>query len=339
MGDPAGVGPEILLKSFSQPNLLKSSNFVVFGDFSYLFRVFRYLSNKGLRLRFPFYKAVSIDIIGNRFEKRTGFNIPLVDAQLLSETPVFFGRVEKSTGYASGVFMAGAIEAALKKKINAIVTLPINKKTFYLGGWGKKFVDHTQMLRSLTNSPSVALMLVAGKMRAVHVTQHVPLKTVSRLLTVEKIHQTIELTYKGLREMGIKKPRIAVCGLNPHAGDEGVMGQEERKVIHPAIIKSRRKGRFVVGPLSADALWPLVKRGQYDAGVAMYHDQGQIAIKLSDEEAVNITLGLPFIRTSVGHGTAYDVAGKGIASIKSFVAAIKTAEMIWHGAGDSKTRS
>jgi 4-hydroxythreonine-4-phosphate dehydrogenase len=227
------------------------------------------------------------------------------------------------------------VRACLKKRIHAMVTAPINKRSFLMGGWGKKYVGHTEMLAGLTRVTDYALMMVVGRLRAVHVTSHIPLKEVAKSITAARVSATIRLTHHGLRQLGFFKPRIAVCGLNPHAGDGGVLGKEEAGAIFPAVKKCRQNGILVDGPLSADTLWPQVAGGLYDAGVAMYHDQGQIPIKLFGFQfekgkevltrGVNVTLGLPIIRTSVAHGTAYDIAGRGVASEGSLLEAIRMA--------------
>jgi 4-hydroxythreonine-4-phosphate dehydrogenase len=190
------------------------------------------------------------------------------------------------------------------------------------------------MLASLARAKNTALMLTDGLLRAVHVTSHVALRDVFKMLTKKKIMNTILLTHAGLVGLGIRRPRIAVCGLNPHAGDGGLFGNEEIRIIAPAVRACRAKGINVKGPLSADTVWPKVACGRYDAGVAMYHDQGQIAVKfqgfrISKKQTlsggVNVTLGLPFVRTSPAHGTAYDIAGRGRASERSMIEATAAA--------------
>ena len=325
MGDPTGVGPELLLKTMSSRVLDKSQRYVVFGDFSYLRKVHGYFSRKGFRYPFHFFPFPPESLPTLRNLRNNSETIPVIDSRILTDSPLVFGQEKKWAGWASGVFIQQAVHAALNGWIQALVTLPINKESFRLGGWGKKYVDHTQMLADLTKSPAVALMLVSGPMRAVHVTQHVPLKSVPSLITRSRVSKTIELAAQGLKKLGIRSPKIAVCGLNPHAGDGGILGREEINVIGPVVKKFKRRGWAVEGPLSADALWPLVKNGKFDAGVAMYHDQGQIPVKLLNQGVVNITLGLPFVRTSVGHGTAFDIAGNGRAHPKSFLSALETA--------------
>jgi 4-phospho-D-threonate 3-dehydrogenase / 4-phospho-D-erythronate 3-dehydrogenase len=329
MGDPTGVGPEILLKAFADRTFKNRASFVVFGNFSYLSRVHLHLKKKRVPSALPFFPIPFSAISAVDWQKNKSY-VPLVDSGDLEDRPLVFGQVKGWAGAASGCFISEAVMAAVAKKIDAIVTLPINKEAFVLGGWGR-YGDHTQMLASLTRSRSVALMLTAGFLRAVHVTQHVPLKNVPRLITRERVEETLRLTIDGLRKMGVRRPSIAVCGLNPHAGDGDVLGKEESEIIRPVVKIFKKKGHLIDGPMSADTVWPLVKQKKYDAGIAMYHDQGQIPVKLSGEQVVNITLGLPFVRTSVGHGTAFDIAGQGKASVKSFIAAIETAVSLAKG--------
>ena len=308
IGDPAGIGPEIVLKALSHPAVKRLCRPVVFGNTLFLSRV----AARVLRKKY--------------LPPAEYFDVPGAFLPGLS-----FGKITAWSGRASGLFIAEAVRAALSGEIDAVVTAPINKQSFRLGGWGKRFTGHTEMLAGLTGARRVALMLVHGCLRAVHVTSHVPLKKVSAALTRARVLETISLTHAALRRMGFARPRIAVCGFNPHAGENGLLGDEERRVIAPAVAAAKRNGIRAEGPLSADSVWPLVLAGVYDVGVAMYHDQGQIPIKLLSFKAgpsgtqvrgINITLGLPIIRTSVAHGTAYEIAGKGTASDASLVDAI-----------------
>ncbi|MBV9080546.1 MAG: 4-hydroxythreonine-4-phosphate dehydrogenase PdxA [Elusimicrobia bacterium] len=296
MGDPAGIGPEIVLKALARPEVRRRCSAVVFGDRPWLERTAR-------RLKIPM-----------------TFQIHQVGA-LPTKIPI--GRPSAAAGRASGEYIAAAVDAVRQGAADAVVTAPINKEAFYLGGWGKHFVGHTEMLAALAGGKSARLMLAHGRLRAVHVTSHIPLKKVAGSLTRAKILETIRVAHAGLKALGIARPRIAVCGLNPHAGDGGVLGNEEARLIAPAVRAARRAGLRADGPLSADVVWPMVKDGRYDAGVAMYHDQGQIAVKLQGiGGAVNLTLGLPMIRTSPAHGTAYDLAGRGTASEESMAEAL-----------------
>lgn len=309
MGDPAGVGPEIVLKALGKLKL--ASRVLLIGDLDHLHRVQKTILRKPLP------------------------PTPILDLNALKGKSISFGRANALAGYASGAYIERAIELAKAGYVDGIVTGPINKVSFKMGGWGKRFIGHTEMLAALTGTKNVRSMLMHENVRAIHVTSHVPLRDVARRLTSAKIYETILIANAGLKQLGIKNPRIAVAGLNPHAGDDGVLGKEEKTLILPAIKRAQRRGLRVDGPLSADAMWPMVRARRYDAGVAMYHDQGQIAVKLAgfsmgkngriDVRGIQMTLGLPFVRTSVDHGTAYDIAGKGIASEESMMDAIRIA--------------
>ncbi len=312
MGDPTGVGPEILVRFEQEIKAFSKAKVIIFGDQAYLQKLHQ-------------------KIFG---QKRGGFSLPVVDLGLLRNRAVVFGKPTVWGGKASGYFIGAAARAAMSGEIQAMVTLPINKKAFSLGGWGKYFPDHTQMLAALSKSPLTILMMADGKFRVSHVTQHIPLKSVAAHITPSSVTQAILLTAKSLRDFGIARPRIGVCGLNPHAGDNGVLGSEEERIIAPAVKRLKKKGWRLEGPVSADILWPRLRAGEFDAVVAMYHDQGQIPFKLLsyksakdklDPGGVNVTLGLPFIRTSVSHGTAYDIAGKGKISARSFFEALNLA--------------
>ncbi len=225
----------------------------------------------------------------------------------------------------AGTFIEQAVQAVRKGEIDAVVTAPISKEHLQLAGY--RYPGHTEFLAALSQVREVRMMMAGPKLRVVLATIHEPLNKVSSLLTIGLILKTIEMTDRSLRQwFGIRRPRITVAALNPHAGESGIFGNEERKIILPAVFRARKKGIDVSGPYAADTVFYRALRGEFDAVVAMYHDQGLIPLKLLYfEEAVNITLGLPFIRTSVDHGTAFDIAGKGIADPSNMIAAIKMA--------------
>ena len=334
MGDPAGIGSEILLKSVVNRKLPSNAHYVVFGDYKYLEKSFnKFFSSKNNFSKFFSYSD-DYFIEKNQHDRP----IAVVDYKTLKNVRPWFGRATPTGGYASGVYIEGAVKAVMNHKIDSIVTLPINKEAFWLGGWGKRFPGHTEMLANLARVKKYAIMLVDGPLRAIHVTSHIPLRAVPSLITTRKVADTISLAIQGCQMLGIKRPRVAVCGLNPHAGDGGVLGNEEKKIIQPAIRQFTRSRYKVTGPFPADTMWPKVVNGEYDIGVAMFHDQGQIPLKFFSFQqrkkmrwevgGVNVTIGLPFVRTSVMHGTAYEIAGKGFASTKSFLDAIKLASRI-----------
>ncbi|MCG3203798.1 MAG: D-threonate 4-phosphate dehydrogenase [Elusimicrobia bacterium] len=318
LGDPSGIGPEIVLKVLHLSKFKNRCGFRIYGDQAVLSWVNKHVFKRAHLPRAAFESFNSLTV------------------------PIRFGTVQAACGYASGRYVEAAIRDALNHKIDAMVTGPINKESFRMGGWGKRYTGHTEMLAGLTKTEKVALMLVYGSLRAIHVTSHIPLRNVPSNLNQQRVLDTILLAHQGLKQLGKSTPRVAVCGLNPHAGENGLLGTEEQQIIFPAIRKANRKRIHVQGPLSADTVWPMVRDGIYDVGVAMYHDQGQIPIKLlsfstgrkaTNVEGVNVTVGLPIIRTSVAHGTAFEIAGKGIASEKSLIQAIELAlVMVQHRA-------
>ncbi len=222
-------------------------------------------------------------------------------------------------------YIEEAVKRARNRELDAITTCPINKKAMNEAGYS--FPGHTELLAHLVGAPAVAMMFLGSKWRIVLVTIHLPLKDVSSRASKDRILSTLRLTDEGLKKyFGIPHPKMAVLGLNPHSGEEGLLGDEEKKEILPAIAEAKLLGMGADGPFPADSFFNMSGRHAFDAVIAMYHDQGLIPIKMIDfKEAVNFTLGLPFIRTSVDHGTAYDIAGKGLADPTNLVKAILTA--------------
>ncbi len=335
MGDPTGIGPELILEALTQPYIQKNCLPLVFGDTRYLRETQNYFIRKRI-IKNKNIVSVSLDQSRHQLKdvlaQRTG--IYVVDYPgIPTNQKLIFGRPTHWGGKASGNFIAGAIDAAMKGIINGIVTCPINKVAFEMGGWGEAFTGHTEMLSGLTNSPNVALMMLVENFRVVHVSSHIPLSQAAHRVKKTTVLKTILLAHQGCRRLGITKPKIGVSGLNPHAGENGILGCEEKNEIIPAIKGAQKRNMNVTGPFPPDILWPLVRSKVFDVGIAMYHDQGQIPLKLlaaqTEKSAfcpgplVNITLGIPIIRTSVGHGTAYDIAGKGIADTTSLREALK----------------
>jgi 4-hydroxythreonine-4-phosphate dehydrogenase len=222
-------------------------------------------------------------------------------------------------------YVEDAVRWVKKRKVDAITTCPINKQAINSAGYS--FSGHTELLAHLTQSPSVAMMFIGSKWKVVLVTTHLPLQEVSRWITRDRILIIIRLTEEGLKKyFGISQPRLAILGLNPHCGEEGLLGVEEKEEIIPAIEEAKTLGIDVEGPFPADSFFDISCPHPYDAVIAMYHDQGLIPVKaFGFKESVNFTLGLPFIRTSVGHGTGYDIAGKGLADPANLINAIITA--------------
>jgi len=234
------------------------------------------------------------------------------------------GKVSADAGRAAGRWVEEGVRRCLAGELAALVTAPLNKEGLHAGGYD--FPGHTELLAKLTGTSRFAMMLVGGGLHVALVTTHLPLVDVSRALTRKKISEVIELTHDAMKRLGIERPRIAVAGLNPHAGEGGAFGREEIETIAPAVQAAVAKGIDARGPLAADALFVQARQKKFDAEVVMYHDQGLVPLKMwAFESGVNWTIGLPIIRTSPDHGTAYDIAGKGIADPSSMIAAIQFA--------------
>ena len=242
------------------------------------------------------------------------------------------GKAQAMAGKAAVEYVEKAVELALKEEIHAIATAPVSKEAINLAGYN--YMGHTEILAHLTNTRDYAMMLIAGSLRVIHVTAHVTLSEIPKLIKKDRVLTTLKLAHDSLQNLGFENPRISVAGLNPHKGEGGLLGKEEINEIAPAVDLARKQGINITGPLPADTIFVRAKGGEFDIVVAMYHDQGHIPVKLlgfkwnktenrfDSVGGINITIGLPIIRTSVDHGTAFDIAGKGIASEKSLLNAI-----------------
>lgn len=320
MGDPAGVGPEIILKALSQPNkLAEDCVAVVIGSVEVL-RFFAERLNINVDLKTITDKDLS------SLNSSPGC-IWVLEPQVILLPPVetILGQVTAEAGLASFRYITTAIRLVTTDLIDAIVTAPISK-----AAWHKadiNFPGHTEMLAHYSDTKDFAMMLVGGGIRVVLATIHLPLAQVPRAISPQKLSRLIHLVNKFMPYFGLEMPpRIAVCGLNPHAGEDSLLGSEEQELIIPVIKKAREEGVNVFGPYPADTIYYRMLQGEFDVIIAMYHDQGLIPIKTLDfHGGVNITIGLPFIRTSVDHGTAFDIAGKGIARPDSLLSAIRLA--------------
>ena len=238
-----------------------------------------------------------------------------------------WGKVRKDAAVAAYGYILAATSAALNGRADAVVTAPINKEGFQAAGIPAP--GHTELLAKLTGAKRYAMMLFGKRIRVVLATRHLPLRKVADALTREAVEEAIDMLAAGLAWMGWKAPRIGVCGLNPHAGDGGALGDEERRVVAPAVAACRKRGVRAEGPIAADAIFHRHLRGDFEGVVAMYHDQGLGPMKMdSFEDGVNLTLGLPIVRTSPDHGTAYDLAGKGAADAGSMVSALRWARKL-----------
>ncbi len=314
MGDPSGVGPEIIVKSLNDQNIYENCRPFVVGDLKILKRALG-VTNIDLQL----------NSISNPEEAKYEYGtIDIVDLDLVSED-LPWGQVSPEAGNAAFRYLEKSISYANEGRIQAICTAPLNKEALHKAG--HMYPGHTEILAELTNTKDFAMMLSAPGLRVIHVTTHIGLLDAINKINADRQYTVIKLAHETLQKAGIKSPRIAVCGINPHAGENGLFGhgEEEEKII-PAVQKAQAEGINVQGPLPADTLFFRAKRGDFDIVVAQYHDQGHGPIKVLGLEAgVNITVGLPTIRTSVDHGTAFDIAGKNIADELSLKEAIRMA--------------
>ncbi len=316
MGDAAGIGPEIIVKSLMDIDIYNRCQPIVIGDAKILERVK------------PIVKAnVEINIINDVSEAKNKFGI--IDVIDLNIIPIDlpFGQVSGEAGNAAYQYVAKAVELAKEKKINAICTAPLNKEAMHKGG--HLYPGHTEILAKLTDTDDFSMMLTAPNLKVIHLTTHVGLIKAIEMINPERTYKVIKLAHDTLSKAGIKNPSIAVCGINPHAGENGLFGngEEEEKLI-PGIERAKEEGIDASGPHPADTLFFRAARGDFDMVVACYHDQGHAPIKVMGiEDGVNITVGLKggVIRTSVDHGTAFDIAGKNIADSRSMKAAINSA--------------
>jgi len=316
LGDPAGIGPEICLRALTAPAVLKLCTPVLFGDVGVLQRVSKKkIPTAGVRV-------VSLA----EWSKTKKVSAPLiVDCATMDARKIKPGKVSAACGRAGYLYIEHAINAALEEKIEGVVTAPIHKEALQLAG--VKFPGHTEIFTALTRAPRSCMMLYSDKLTVSMATTHIGYHEVPKKLSVERVLNVIELTAATMRWMLGREPRIGVCGLNPHAGEHGLFGQrEEERFVEPAVKRARKKKLNVTGPLVPDAVFTTGQRKKYDAIVTLYHDQGHIPFKmLAFDTGVNITLGLPIVRTSVDHGTAFDIAWQGKADATSLFSAITVA--------------
>ena len=314
MGDPAGVGPEIILKSLNHEEINQQCHLFVIGDAKILERAQGIVNTD-----FEVVRIKEVEEVLNEPGKVYCLHMDLVPADL----PI--GQVSAEAGNAAFQFLKKAVELANAGKIDAICTAPLNKEALHKGG--HIYPGHTEILAELTNTKDFSMMLSGPSLKVIHVTTHVGIIDAVNMINPERVYKVIQLAHETLKNIGYERPKIAVCGINPHAGENGLFGygEEDEKVV-PGVQKAASEGIDVVGPLPADTLFFRTVRGDFDIVVAMYHDQGHGPVKvLGLDEGVNITVGLPIIRTSVDHGTAFDIAGTGIADEKSLQEAIKQA--------------
>ncbi len=322
MGDAAGIGPEIIVKALQSKNIYDTCRPLVVGEGRIMSEVIKSLSSP-LKLR----PARMPD------EAKGDFGtIDLIDLHNLDIKDVITGKVCQACGRAAMEYVTEVAQMALQGRVKAIVTAPINKEATAQAGYGE--VGHLEFLARLTHATEYATMLVSGPLRVVHLTTHYPLKDACELVTRERVMARLRLTHDSFRQWGTSHPRIAVAALNPHGGEGGLFGSEETEQITPAIKEAQESGIDARGPFPADTVFNRAIAGEFDTVLAMYHDQGHIPIKVYGfEKSVSIAMGLPFIRTSVDHGTAFDIAGKDIADAQSLEEAIKIAVRLSEGKG------
>lgn len=331
LGDVAGVGPEIVAKAWSDDALHALARPFVIGGAGVIRRGLQIVGGRQdvVTIRSPEEAAPSHSLI------------PCLEAttEAIDEVPI--GRVDRRAGRAAYDFLIAGIDLALSGRVDALVTLPLNKES--LAAAGILHPGHTEILAERCGTPDHAMMLYLSPRSdsdagfgVIHATLHVALRRIFDMLTVGSIHEKIALADRALLPLtGGRRPRIAVAGLNPHAGENGLFGDEELTILTPAIARARAEGIDVVGPIAADTLFARAIAGEFDAVVAMYHDQGHVALKtLGFDRAVNVTLGLPIVRTSVAHGTAFDITGRGIAETTSLIEAVRVAARLVAGRRD-----
>jgi len=322
MGDPAGIGPELCLRALREPAVLAQCVPVLFGDVS----VLRRLAQRGLSA----FDARVVSLAD--FSSSLPADAPLiVDFATPDLDKIQPGQISAVAGKAGYRYIEEAIRAALAGKIAGVVTAPIHKEALRLSG--VDFPGHTEIFTALTGAPRSCMMLYSDQLTVSMVTTHIGYHEVPGKLSVERILNVIELTAEAMRLMLGRAPRIGVCGLNPHAGEHGLFGQgEEEKFVAPAVAEAKRRGLDATGPLVPDAAFTAGMRKKFDAFVCLYHDQGHIPLKmLAFDTGVNLTLGLPIIRTSVDHGTAFDIAWQGKADPTSLYTAIRIAAQLAAG--------
>jgi 4-hydroxythreonine-4-phosphate dehydrogenase len=314
MGDPCGIGPEIIAKLYTDVASLPPT--LVLGDEGMIQRAIRLLD-----------LPLNIRVIDSPedFQSMPGTVNVISLSQLPEDIP--FGQLDARAGKAAFDYIRAGIDLALQKRIRAIVTAPINKEALRMAGF--HYPGHTEILADFSGTKDFAMMLMNDDLRVILVTIHVSLREAIEQLTLEAELRTIRLAHRAMTQLGIARPRIAVAGLNPHAGEHGLFGDEDEAIVRPAVEQARTEGIEVSGPWPGDTVFMHARQGRFDIVVAQYHDQGLIPVKyLGVDEGVNVTVGLPFVRTSVDHGTAFDIAGTGKASEASLRVAVEQAALL-----------
>ena len=328
VGDPGGIGPEITAKALAEEQIYRIARPLVVADFRFMEDVLRFT---GLKLDLhPLQRIDDARFLHGTLDILDMHNMPLEQLR--------YKEVTAEQGKASFEYIAKVIELAMNKEIDGTVTGPINKAA--INAAGHHYAGHTEIYATLTGTRDYSMLLSHGNFRVTHISTHVSLRQACDLVKKERVIRVIDLTYDALKNFGLSEPRIGVAGLNPHCGEEGMFGHEDDEEIKPAVGYCRQKGYNVEGPIPADTVFSKMKGGMYDAVVVMYHDQGHIPMKFlgfqydqktgqwGEMSGVNVTLGLPIVRTSVDHGTAFGKAGEGRANPQSMIEAIKLGAML-----------
>lgn len=319
MGDPCGIGPEVILKALSSQEIKTAAKYLVIGCKKVLSRIADSLDINN------YMNVIQNDISSLNIEHFLRDDINLLDLNNVSIQDATAYKPLPECGRASVEYILNGINLAQRGEIDALVTSPISKEAVKMAGF--EFGGHTELLKEKTSAEKVVMFMVGRRLRVSFVTTHLAVNEISRFITEESVFSAIQITATGLKTFfGISRPKIAVCGLNPHCGDGDRFGMEEKEIIIPAIKKALELGIDCHGPLSSDTVFNRAIKGEFDVVVAQFHDQGTIPIKMhAFDSGVNITLGIPIIRTSPTHGTAFDIAGKGIADPGSITEALKVA--------------
>ena len=320
MGDPTGAGPEIIVKALLSDEVTSLCRAVVIGDAA----VMRAAADI---VKLP----AEIRAVKNVHEKELANRaVDVIDMRNVDLEALVRGRVDPMGGKAAYDYVERATQLALAREIDAVVTAPLNKEALNRAGYA--YSGHTEILAHLCGVHDAVMMLVAGSFRIAHVTTHISLRQACDAVTKERILRVLQLSHTGAQKMGVAEPRMVVAGLNPHAGEDGLFGREEKEQISPAIEAARELGLDVRGPLPPDTAFLRALGGEFDVAIAMYHDQGHIPMKIVGfDQGVNVTLGLPIIRTSVDHGTVFGKAGKGTARPQSMIESLKLAATMCRG--------
>ncbi len=322
MGDPCGIGPEVVAKALASGEVYDLCHPVVVGSASSMEQAVK-LTGVPLRVR-----EVESSVEAGKSPEL----LDVVDPHNLNPEDVTVGKISPACGKAAMEWVSRAAELAIAGQVDALATAPVNKEAASLAGY--KSIGHMELLQEISGAQDVATMLLSGALRVVHLTTHRSLRRACEYVTKDTILAKLELTHDSFSGWGVPSPRIGVAALNPHGSDGGLLGNEEAEEITPAVEEARRKGIDARGPVPADIVFHQAIQGTYDVTLAMYHDQGHIPVKVYGfEKSITANLGLPFVRTSVDHGTAFDIAGRGVAHHDSMLEAIKLAVSLSLGKG------